>query len=74
LQFASFKPGHSLMFCRRLFPGQSSLFFSATAVSNCDTPKAHPLSGFFLNRGPRRPVFVAGVEVKATSHGAGKGT
>ena len=26
------------------------------------------LSGFFLNRGPHRQVFVCGVEVKATLH------
>jgi hypothetical protein len=31
-----------------------------------------PLSGFFLNRGPQRQVFVAGVEVKATFDRIGK--
>ena len=31
-------------------------------------------SGFFLIRGPRRQVFIAGVEVKATSHSLRQGT
>jgi hypothetical protein len=31
-----------------------------------------PQSDFFLNRGPQRQVFVAGVEIKATFDRSGK--
>jgi len=41
---------------------------------NCCTPKSLPSSGFFPMRGPRRQVFVARVEAKATFSSATKGT
>jgi hypothetical protein len=42
--------------------------------SSCCNAKPKLLSGFFINRGPHRQVFVCGVEVKATLHGAGNAT
>jgi hypothetical protein len=41
---------------------------------NCYTPVRNRRVAFFINRGPRRQVFVCGVEVKATLQDAGKGT
>jgi len=39
---------------------------STTAVPQLVYPEGRMLSGFFLSGGPRRQVFVAGVEEKAT--------